>query len=339
MAFTSTYCFHGFLTVRIVAERSAYIEFFDREYASSVTISQSQSRQADIILYIGGKNKVSDARINTQKTFNGVLTLHYSISDFSYTPTIGWTQDHMAARIAPNFIAPVIQASILEPIMYVKCLQQGILILHAATLAYGQKGMIFAAHGGTGKTSTVLRLMTQDDAWSFLGDDLVFVTEDGTAYNYPRPLHLFRKHVDSLPFLKLTPAIRIQIILRDYLRRLLEIIYQHKFFLAVRAGVRDVLPSAKMHTQAKLMALTLLKKEGETQPIETQEEMMKLGRTILETSDLRPNVFQWFTGDSKKILQEKESELIAKIMESVDQIWEINRDDVTNNMALRLLAK
>ena len=52
--------------------------------------------------------------------------------------------------------------------------RRGIAMLHAATFVWGGRGVIMPAWGGTGKTSTIAKLMRRDDV-AFLGDDWTFL--------------------------------------------------------------------------------------------------------------------------------------------------------------------
>lgn len=335
------YRFHDFLRVRVRAERPVYLRYFDREYQGLANNGSSGEETADILLQIGGPEEktVPSTEIRARRTFNDVLSLTYAVSDLSGPTTRIWVQDHLAARFLPAFIAPIIQASILEPIMYLKCVERGVLILHAATLARDNRGLIVVAPGGTGKTSTALRLSHRDPRWRFLGDDLVFVTPDVVAYNYPRPLHLFQAHVQELPFLELPAQRRWEIALKNHLRRLLQRLYGHKFYLATRVAVQDVLPAVQIQPRTRLSALILLQATGESGPVDQEdpEVLNDFVTTILNTSDLRSIVYQWFCPQETTTFQTEENRLAHQVVAQIHQVWRLNRRDVTADRMARLV--
>lgn len=66
--------------------------------------------------------------------------------------------------------------------------------LHASTCVRGDDAVALIAWGGIGKTTSVLKLVTEDE-WQFLSDDLGLVGEDKTVWRTPRKLQVYAYNV------------------------------------------------------------------------------------------------------------------------------------------------
>ena len=86
------------------------------------------------------------------------------------------------------------------PILDAAMVGRGAGMIHAATMAYRGHAIALPAAGGTGKTSTVAKLMRRD-GWSFMGDDWAFLTEDATLLGYAKPMFIKPHHRAIYPHL------------------------------------------------------------------------------------------------------------------------------------------
>jgi dolichol-phosphate mannosyltransferase len=86
----------------------------------------------------------------------------------------------------------VLYTNVVEPIVRWKLVKQGFALVHGACLAYHDKAFLVTARTDTGKTTTLLRILSRQrrdtDAGAFLSDDLTLVAADGRVLNYPKPL-------------------------------------------------------------------------------------------------------------------------------------------------------
>jgi hypothetical protein len=73
-------------------------------------------------------------------------------------------------------------------------------MIHAATVAYRGHAIALPAAGGTGKTSTVAKLMRKD-GYSFMGDDWAFLSDDGQLLGYEKPMFIKPHHRPIYPHL------------------------------------------------------------------------------------------------------------------------------------------
>lgn len=76
----------------------------------------------------------------------------------------------------------------------------GAAMIHALTVDYGGHGIAMPAWGGTGKTSTMAKLLRQAGV-SFMGDDWAFLTEEGQLLGYAKPMSIKPHHRPIYPHL------------------------------------------------------------------------------------------------------------------------------------------
>ena len=90
----------------------------------------------------------------------------------------------------------VMALPLIDRIMVTK----GAAMLHCLTAAYRGHGLLIPAWGGTGKTSTMSKLVKMDD-FSFMGDDWAFLTDEGNLLGYAKPMFIKPYHYALYPHL------------------------------------------------------------------------------------------------------------------------------------------
>jgi GT2 family glycosyltransferase len=73
-------------------------------------------------------------------------------------------------------------------------------MIHAATVDYRGHGICMPAWGGTGKTSTIAKLL-ELDGYAFMGDDWGFLSGDGRLLGYQKPMLIKPYHKELYPHL------------------------------------------------------------------------------------------------------------------------------------------
>jgi dolichol-phosphate mannosyltransferase len=92
----------------------------------------------------------------------------------------------------------VVYTNIVEALLRFLMVKRGRVLLHAACVALGGEGVLLSAKTDTGKTSTILRLLTQHGG-AFLSDDMTIVDASGMAARYPKPLTISAHTLRSVP--------------------------------------------------------------------------------------------------------------------------------------------
>ncbi len=88
----------------------------------------------------------------------------------------------------------------LVPLLDRTMVQRRAAMFHAATVAYRGHAIALPAGGGTGKTSTVAKLLRRE-GFSFMGDDWAFLADDGTLLGYEKPMFIKPHHRPIYPHL------------------------------------------------------------------------------------------------------------------------------------------
>jgi hypothetical protein len=78
---------------------------------------------------------------------------------------------------------------------------KGAAMFHAATVEYKGLGVALPAAGGTGKTSTISKLMKLQDDFGFMGDDWAFVDADKQMLGFAKPMFIKPHHRPLYPHL------------------------------------------------------------------------------------------------------------------------------------------
>jgi hypothetical protein len=86
---------------------------------------------------------------------------------------------------------------LLDPIVHITALANGLLPVHASAFSYRGTGALIAGWAHGGKTTLLLAFMA--DGAQYIGDDWVYLTNDGgRAYGLAEPIELAHRHVEHL---------------------------------------------------------------------------------------------------------------------------------------------
>lgn len=78
--------------------------------------------------------------------------------------------------------------------------KKGAAMVHALTVEYNGFGINMPAWGGTGKTSTMAKLLKRD-GFAFMGDDWAFLSQSGDLLGYAKPMFIKPYHKSIYPHL------------------------------------------------------------------------------------------------------------------------------------------
>ena len=173
------YDIHGI--VRVVSEvRLHELEFF--------RTSDSVERP-DVLIEVGPptfapKNSSEAARSNGS-------------NEFRYQEVLGqlgfWVEiaagEHIDVLVGPLLKRSphVLYTNVVEPILRWTLVRKGYALVHGACVARDGKAILITALTDTGKTTTILRLLSKHSL-AFLSDDMVIIQRDGSLLSYPKPL-------------------------------------------------------------------------------------------------------------------------------------------------------
>lgn len=93
----------------------------------------------------------------------------------------------------------VLYTNVVEPILRWMLVTKGYALVHSACIVSNERAVLITARTDTGKTTTVLRTLTQDDhGCQFLSDDMSIVGRDGLILSYPKPLTISRHTLEAV---------------------------------------------------------------------------------------------------------------------------------------------
>jgi dolichol-phosphate mannosyltransferase len=90
-------------------------------------------------------------------------------------------------RLSPH----VLYTNVVEPILRWTFASRGYTLVHGACLAWGRSAYLITALTDTGKTTTVLQLLSHSQPGgpaAFVSDDLTLLSPAGQVYTFPKPL-------------------------------------------------------------------------------------------------------------------------------------------------------
>ncbi|MCZ0978897.1 glycosyltransferase family 39 protein [Streptomyces diastatochromogenes] len=98
----------------------------------------------------------------------------------------------------------VVYTNVLEALLRFVLVSRDRMLLHSACVELGGTGVMLSALTDTGKTSTVLRLLSEHDG-RFLSDDMTVVDAGGNALCFPKPLTISAHTLHAVRSDDLTP--------------------------------------------------------------------------------------------------------------------------------------
>jgi hypothetical protein len=198
---------------------------------------------------------------------------------FAAEITVGDTIDVQVSPLL-KWSPHVLYTNVVEPILRWAFVEKGYALVHGACLAFGSYAYLVTARTDTGKTTTILRILSSQSGATFISDDLTLVGPDGRALAYPKPLTISRHTVSAINCQTLSPAERLALVLQSRVhsrsgRHLAHFLAQTRIPMATINAVAQLLvPPPKYHIQrlipgtvvtpeAKLARLFVIERGGD----------------------------------------------------------------------------
>ncbi len=109
----------------------------------------------------------------------------------------------------------VLYTNVVEPILRWTFVERGYALVHGGCFTVGDRAYLITARTDTGKTTTMLHLLSQQRLGgaeiAFLADDLTLLTPDGRVLAYPKPLTVSRHTVAAINPAALTRTQRLKL--------------------------------------------------------------------------------------------------------------------------------
>jgi hypothetical protein len=235
----------------------------------------------------------------------------------------------------------VLYTNVVEPILRWTFVKKGYALVHCATIAFGEKAYMITAGTDTGKTTTLLKILSHQrrdsDSAAFLSDDMTLVSPEGVAMTYPKPMtisfHTLRAvNSKTLNFIeKLMLPFQSRIHSREG-RKAAFFISKSKLPAATinllvqalipppKYYVQKLIPKAKLATSAKLTGMFIIERgKGENKPMDTSEAIEILFKNCEDAYGFPPydELKEFLYYNEGYDLREKEHAIIRKAFGSL----------------------
>ena len=277
-----SYHLNGLIRVTVEGPPS-YLAYFDNEYErmSSETLSETAPT---VNLRIVDRVEGEAAQ---EIHYKGLFRFRHLVGGLDTPNPVIEFERHWLDRFYTTAVGAFVQGQLLEPVIYQKLLETGVLFMHCAGVSKDGKAYVFPAHGGTGKTTLSLALMKM--GYDLMGDDLLMVdTSNGMVHPYARPLHLFTYNLKSL---KVPLGVRLAIAMKDLIRFTISITTGRNFLISTRAHADEIM-NVRYGQPSKLEKLVFLKREGVPEIFEMASDADKAAAVemVVKSADLNESL-------------------------------------------------
>lgn len=337
------YHFQNHLVVTINAPgKPQYARYFDNEYARiSATQTGDPSGAARIHVDIVDvmPPDLPAAAIRQTRHFKKLFRFDYAIIGAGTDNVRIVFKDHAVSRLYVTAVGVFLQAQVLEPLMYLSLLRQGVFLMHSAGVAKDGKAYLFPAHGGTGKTTTSMSLLSQ--GYDFLGDDLILVDPQAEmAFPYPRPLHIFTYNVQNLQGARLPFSLVFIVYFKNLLRYFLETLLRTEFLISTRVHADDILHDFAFAGPARLHNIIFLTKQDSSRSVDLGNDEVRRDcvETIVTAADLNESLFELITdADHRAEIRRQERKVADEMLQRCDYMGFLNTRQIDLKKAATFL--
>lgn len=337
------FLFQRFLRLSINSnDRPRYIRYFQNEYARidrANVFDETPGYQITLHIVDEIPDDLPADAIRNRRRFKNLFTFDYAFHGAGTKDVHLYFKDHPVSRLYVTAVGVFVQAQLLEPLMYLSLLKQGVLLMHSAGVAKDGKAYLFPAQGGTGKTTTSMRLLS--DGYEFLGDDLILVDpEEGLAYPYARPLHIFTYNVRNLHGARVPLSVQAAIYFKNVLRFVLERILRNEFLISTRVHADEILDNFRFSDPARLHNVIFLIREGESRSValETNAVKTEVAETIVDSADLNESLFGLLADPKQQQkIRKSEIDVTKRILKKSDYFGYLNTRKINLQNVARYL--
>ena len=293
----TSYFFQNYLELQIETNgHNQFKKYFDNEYVRINETNRSKkkpSHKVRLEMVDQLPDDLPKSAIVKREKFKKLFNFEYAIVGEGTDDAVIYFRNHPVSKIYTTAVGVFVQAQVLEPVMYLSFLKQGIFFMHSAGVSKDGQAYVFPAYGGTGKTTTSMSLLSK--GYSFLGDDLLIIDPaNAKVFPYPRPLHIFTYNVRNLHGAKIPTHVTGIIYFKNVLRFFLEKVLRTEFLISTRVHADDIIPDLALSEPVKLHHVIFLKKAGDSETIKLSSDKLikEHAKNIVVSADLNESLFR-----------------------------------------------
>lgn len=189
---------HDLFGFRIMGENKRIVKHFSKDYSYFKT-DMSVESELDVIVsdftpsndgcYIINHKYYVKKNYLFCKDAHKIVKWSFCIRDIENKPTVYFNGGLFSEIFLRDYI--------IEPIMGLKLAQKGYSVLHASGVALNNKGYVFPACKGVGKTSTMLNLI--GNGGIYLSNEPIIISNDGMVHSFPSYIHFYHYNLSGTP--------------------------------------------------------------------------------------------------------------------------------------------
>lgn len=323
------YNFYGFIEVQFNDNgHKGYKHYFDNEYLRITAKNSRPAKNVPVIaVSVVSVLPISrDSDIVRSTHYKNLFNYSYLVRNLHTNRVEIYFQTHFVDKLYMNAIGVFLQAQVLEPIMYLKLLEEKVLFMHAGGVAKNGQGYLLPAYGGTGKTTFSIALMNQ--GFDLLGDDLLIVDiTRQTVYPYLRPLHLFTYNINNLNGTHVPLKYKVAIYTKNAMRMILERALRTEFLISTRVHLDEIFKGNLSASPVSYEGIYFLRKTGaaSTTKAITKQNAAEVAREIMQSEDLNDSLYA-ILADKTEIERAKllETKVISDLLRQFSKITYVN---------------
>jgi hypothetical protein len=322
-----TYSFYEFLQVRLNYNgHRGYERYFDNEYTRIVKGQKAEECPLITVSIVKKLPEPQAGDLVRAPRYKKLFTYKFLVRNLFGNHVEIFFENHPVDKVYMNAIGVFLQAQVLEPIMYLKLLESGVLFMHAGGVAKDGYGYLLPAHGGTGKTTFSIALMNH--GFQLLGDDLLIVdTKKRLVYPYPRPMHLFTYNINNLNGANIPLKYKTAIYTKNGMRYVLERVLRTEFLISTRVHADEIFSGELFAKPVPYKGVYFLRKEGKaSEPrVITKRSAVDIAAEIMISEDLNDSLYE-ILEDEAQIAKVKELErkIIVNLLSQFSNITYVN---------------
>jgi dolichol-phosphate mannosyltransferase len=242
----------------------------------------------------------------------------------------------------------VLYTNVIEALLRFVFVDRGYMLLHAACMDIGGRGVVLSARTDTGKTGTVLKLLRSSEG-RFLSDDMTIIDSAGVARCFPKPLTISQHTLRAINAGDLTRRewawLRVQSRLHSKEGRgfAMKLADHNVPIMTINGWTQRVIPPPKYHVQrlvpCELGSTTTINQLYIIERGVPQHELVAQSQAIVELLENTEDAYGFppyrylaqalsVGGLSYDELRERERLILVSAMESV-QIHRLGSNDFT----------
>jgi hypothetical protein len=254
--------FHNVVSGKIETDHPWPLSFFESEYQTHrVDLMPGDLPMIRLVYHL----RIFPFAAAPRKGY--IRHIHKGLAQWAYRVNVSDQQVEIEVY-GNRFAVPMVHHMMLHPSLRYLAAQRNVLLLHAGSVTYRGKSLIFTGRGGTGKTTTTsLILANGGPDWGLHADDYTFIAPGSQSFSYQTRSHLYRDLLNWVPefFSRLTPMERLQLEFYGKLR----VWSGSRILWPVRLPFHRLWPDRTLQTQAKPAAVILLARTPAPKPLLT----------------------------------------------------------------------